>query len=375
MVLSRPIRLLIVDDSRFVRMALRAIVDADPEIEVVGEARDGADAIALARALRPDVITMDLEMPEVDGLAAIRGIMAERPTPILVLSHHTRAGVWTTFQALGCGAVDFLEKPGVLETMDIRGLDRALLDKIHHWARRPHGAPWGAVPPPSGLPAEPESLPFPATPAPGLAGPTVRAVPRASGCDLVVVAVSTGGPNTLPLLLKGMGGPLRCPMVVAQHMPGLFTGGFAEHLALTSGLDVVEGEDAMTLPPGRIVIIAGGCDGEVMRRGLGFSLRQRRVGDAGLHPSGDLLFESAARVARLPAAVVLTGIGSDGALGARAFAARQLPVFAQTPATAVVWGMPSAVIDGGCASQVLDVGDIGAELARLSGRLPSIDGV
>jgi len=371
---SRRIRLLIVDDSRFIRMALRAIVDSDAEIEVIGEARDGADAIALARVLRPDVITMDLEMPEVDGLAAIKGIMAERPTPILVLSSHTRAGVWTTFQALGCGAVDFMEKPSSLESMDIRGIEREFLDKIHHWARRPHGAPWGAISPAPPAPCPPAPPPRPPESAPARESAAAASANSTSGCDLVVVAVSTGGPNTLPLMLKGMAGPLRCPMVVAQHMPSLFTGGFAEHLALASGLEVVEGEDNMPLTPGRIVVIAGGCDGEVLRTSSGLRLRQRRAGEAGIHPSGDLLFESAAKAARLPAAVVLTGIGSDGTLGAKSFSARQLPVFAQTPGTAVVWGMPSAVIDAGHASQVLGVEEIGAELARLSGRLPPVSG-
>ena len=360
---TRRIRLLIVDDSRFVRMALRAIAARDAEIEVIGEARNGADAIALARVLRPDVITMDLDMPEMDGLAAIRGIMAERPTPILVLSGHTRSGVFTTFNALDCGAVDFLEKPGALESMDISGLERDLLDKIHHWARRPHGAPWGAVAPPAAPPPE-----IPAPP------PAAVAAARAHGCDLVVVAVSTGGPSTLPLLLRGLGGPLRCPMVVAQHMPGLFTGGFAEHLALASGLDVVEGADDMRLPAGRIVIIAGGCDGEVMRTAAGLRLRQYDATAAGIHPSGDRLFESAAQAARQPVAVVLTGIGRDGTRGARAFAARRLPVLAQSPETSVVWGMPSAVIDAGCVTHVLDVEEIGAELARLSGRSSPVAG-
>ena len=176
------------------------------------------------------------------------------------------------------------------------------------------------------------------------------------------------------LLLRGLGGPLRCPMVVAQHMPGLFTGGFAEHLALASGLDVVEGADDMRLPAGRIVIIAGGCDGEVMRTAAGLRLRQYDATAAGIHPSGDRLFESAAQAARQPVAVVLTGIGRDGTRGARAFAARRLPVLAQSPETSVVWGMPSAVIDAGCVTHVLDVEEIGAELARLSGRSSPVAG-
>ncbi len=397
MVSHRRIRLLIVDDSRFIRMALRAIVDNDPEIEVVGEARDGADAIALARVLRPDVITMDLEMPEVDGLSAIKAIMAERPTPILVLSGHTRTGVWITFQALGCGAVDFMEKPTSLESMVIKGIQREFLDKIHHWARRPHGAPWGAVRPaqpwgaghPSpqpwgaGHPVQPWSPPAasaapfgadrPAVPESPPIAEFISAEPGPGGaaqgsCDLVVVAVSTGGPKTMPVMLNGMGGALDCPMVVAQHMPSLFTSGFAEHLALATGIDVVEGVDSMPLPPGRIVIIAGGCDGEIVRTSNGLCLRQRRAGEQGIHPSGDALFESAASAARQPAAVVLTGIGNDGTFGASFFANRQFPVFAQAPSTAVVWGMPSAVIEAGYATRVLSVERIGSELSRLCGR-------
>ncbi len=361
MALARRIRLLIVDDSRFIRMALRAIIALDAEIEVVGEARDGADAIILARVLRPDVITMDLEMPKVDGLSAIKSIMAERPTPILVLSGHTRTGVWTTFQALGCGAVDFLEKPDSLESMETRTIEREFLSKIHYWARRPHGAPWGAVMPPS-VP----SLPIVTAPAAHVPSFRVSLETPAGACDLVVVAVSTGGPNTMPRLLQAMTAPPRCPIVVAQHMPGLFTSGFAEHLCRSSGFNVVEGEDSLELVPGQVVIIAGGFDGEVVRSGATLRLRQRRAGEDGIHPSGDVLFESAARHARMPVAVVLTGIGRDGTQGARAFFSRQYPVLVQTPASAVVWGMPASVIEAGFASAVLGIEEIGAEICRLS---------
>ncbi len=365
----RPIRLLIVDDSRFVRTAVRAIVASDPEITVVGEARDGADAIALARVLRPDIITMDLEMPEVSGLEAIRAIMAERPVPIIALSSHTRSGVWTTFEALGHGAVDFLEKPHTLQSMDIRSIESDLRAKIHQWARQPRPLSWGAGGRPGGRLAALAAQHYPETPP--VSAPTGPSVAGYGGaCDLVVVGVSTGGPTTVPRLLQGMGGALACPMVLAQHMPPLFTAGFAEHLSTATGLEVVEGQDNLPLIPGRVVVIAGGFDGEVVRAGGGgLSLCQRRAGEDGVHPSADLLFASAARAARQPAAVVLTGIGSDGTEGARDFAARGLPVLVQEPATTVVWGMPSSVIEAGLATQVLAVEAIGRELARLSGSL------
>jgi two-component system, chemotaxis family, protein-glutamate methylesterase/glutaminase len=151
-------------------------------------------------------------------------------------------------------------------------------------------------------------------------------------------------------------------------MPSLFTRGFAEHLSLASGLEAVEGENNMPLLPGRIVILAGDSDGEVITGpGGGLCLRQRRAGLSGVHPSADLLFASAARTARQPAAVVLTGIGRDGTAGARDFASRGLPVLAQNPETAVVWGMPTSVIEAGLATGVFSVEDIGAELIRLAG--------
>ena len=366
----RRIRLLIVDDSRFIRMALRAIADTDPDIEVVGEARNGADAIALARVLRPDIITMDLEMPEVDGLDAIQGIVEERPIPIIVLSGHTKAGVWTTFQALGRGAVDFMEKPPVLENMNTSSIESELLAKIHHWARRPRSLSHRATAR-FWAPAQPNPLgePVLAPPTPAIAAPVpVGSIPlRPGACDLVVVAVSTGGPNTLPLLLKSMVEPLACPMVIAQHMPRLFTAGLAEHLSRASRLEVLEGEDNLPLLPGRVVVIAGGCDGQIIRDPSGgLRLRQRRAGEGGIHPSADILFESAADTARRPVAVVLTGIGSDGTAGAQAFARKGYPVFAQNPETAVVWGMPASVIEAGHATATLTVEEIGTQLARLS---------
>lgn len=359
---ARPIRLLIVDDSRLMRTAIRAIVADTPAIEVIGEARDGATAVEMTRALRPDVITMDIEMPGMDGLEATRAIMIEQPTPIIVLSSHSSLGAATSIKALGLGAVDFLEKSDGMARMDIRGIDRELCAKLLHWGRQDWGRQTLGAPEPRPMtacrPEAPEAIP------PTEASPAPQA---GEAVDLVVIAVSTGGPKTLPCLLQAMG-PLRCPVVVAQHMPDYFTASYAEHLRDALGLDVVEGADGMILAPNRIVILVGGIDSTVERIAAGgFRLRHRTTSTATIHPSADVLFESAAQAARAPVAVILTGMGADGSVGARRFFERRLPVLAQTPATAVVWGMPSAAIDAGVVSHILPVEGIGRQLALWAG--------
>jgi two-component system chemotaxis response regulator CheB len=347
----KPIRLLVADDSGFMRIAVRKMVADDPEIQVVGEARNGALAVSLARALKPDVITMDVEMPELDGVSATRMIMAERPTPVIMLSSLTQAGARVTLEALEAGAVDFISKSSSFVQLDIVQVDRELREKIRYWGRRPlrPGMTWTGVV--EGTPASPMAPPPPLR---------VGKVPRSM--DLVVVGVSTGGPKTFPLLLKACG-RLRCPMVVAQHMPPCYTASFAEHLKQETGLDVSEGEDGMVLSPGRVAIIPGGKDG-VIGYGIGGHklLNIRVVRDAPIHPNADVLFESALRISESPVAVVLTGMGNDGARGSRGFSDRGLPVLVQTPASCIVGGMPQSVIDNGLASAVLSIAEIGAKL-------------
>jgi two-component system chemotaxis response regulator CheB len=361
----KPIRLLIADDSGFMRIAVRKMVAIDPEIEVVGEARNGLAAVNLVRELKPDVITMDVEMPELDGVSATRMIMAERPTPVIMLSSLTQNGARITLEALEAGAVDFISKSSSFVQLDIVKVDRELREKIRYWGRQPtrSGAAWASTPGP-GTPA-PSALAvsFAATAAVPLPEtPRLRPGKAPRSVDLVVVGVSTGGPKTFPLLLKACGS-LRCPMVVAQHMPPYYTASFAEHLNRETGLDVAEGVDGMVLSPGRVAIIPGGKDG-VIGYGIGGNklLNIRIVREAPIHPSADVLFESALRVSESPVAVVLTGMGSDGTRGSRGFSSRGLPVLVQTPASCIVGGMPQAVIDNGLASSILSISEIGARL-------------
>lgn len=198
--------------------------------------------------------------------------------------------------------------------------------------------------------------------------PALRSCGRpAHPLELVVIGVSTGGPRTLPALLKAMG-RMNCPVLVAQHMPSLFTSSFAVHLRQDTGLDVREGATGLDLPPGSVTVLPGGQDG-LIGRGIGGKhvLSVRRGDEAAIHPSADLLFESALRVVDCAVAVILTGMGSDGTRGARKFADRGLPVLVQEPGSCVVGGMPSSAIDAGAVTHVLSIEDIARKLGEWAG--------
>jgi two-component system chemotaxis response regulator CheB len=346
-------RVLVVDDSTFMRMVLRRIVEASNEMTVVGEARNGREAVELARDLKPDIITMDIEMPELDGLAATKQILAgPPPRPILIMvSGHTQRGTEATIKALSLGAVDFVSKSSSFAAEDFGHVDSELGQKLRYWSRQPSPAAERAniaVPP----------NPTPLTAVAGVAQPPC--LPRAR-VDLVVVASSTGGPQILASFLRGTI-PLGAPMVIAQHMPAQFTLSLATLLRSETGLDVREGEHKMALPAGSITIIPGGRDAIVANSPLGYELRLT-THEALVHPCADLLFETAAMVARHPVAVILTGMGNDGTRGAAQFHSRHLPVLVQEPKTCVVGGMPAAAIEAGVATESLAPVEIGQRLA------------
>lgn len=355
-------KVLIADDSAFMRMAIKRMVSDQPDIKVVGEARTGLACVQMAEDLRPDVITMDVEMPEMDGLEAVRQIMTRCPAPIIMLSSLTEANSVTTIKALELGAVDFIAKKSSFVQLDIAKVGGELLEKLRFWSRR------------RGVMAAAGARAF--SPGIDVSAPVhLRQVSSGSAPPgLVVVGISTGGPATLPGLLKAMNGPLSCPMIVAQHMPPLFTAGFASHLRTETGLNVVESQHGLEARPGMIVIAKGGTDVVVREPFPGkITLYERIEEEASIHPNADVLFRSASSVSCPVVAVVMTGMGEDGTAGGRDLAARKgCQILVQEPTSCVVDGMPGSIIGAGLATAVLRPADIGVRLARLAGSHSSL---
>jgi two-component system chemotaxis response regulator CheB len=354
------LRVMVVDDLGFMRIALRQIIEANGDMHVVGEARDGEEAVALARELKPDVITMDIEMPRMDGIEATRLITTEASprTIVIMVSSHTQEGAAATIRALRQGASDFVSKQSAFSNTDLGHIDSELPGKIRTLAHNRRKAP---------TVAEPRAVHTETQHYRNLGDSVIR--PTRGAClpgraiDLVVIGVSTGGPATLATLLRAIG-PIPVPMVVAQHMPQFFTACLAQSLTEDTGLRVSEGSHRQPLIPGEVTILPGGRDAVVApHEGGSLELRLTHA-DGAVHPSADLLFESAAMVARQPVAVILTGMGDDGTRGGGRLVRRNLPVLVQRPDTCVVGGMPSAAIEAGVASESLTLDEIASRLRR-----------
>lgn len=338
----KPVSVLIVDDSGFMRLALRKMLQRDPTIRVVGEAGTGEEALRLTRLYRPDVVTMDVEMPGGCGLEATRKIMEQCPTSIIMVSSLTRVAADTTLKALAAGAVDFIPKASSFVDLDIVAIEKELCRKIHYWAQQ-----------------GPTLRPTVATPR----KPVHTTARRPGGVpDVIVIGASTGGPKVLPQLFRLLP-PLQCPVVIALHMPPLYTQSFAEHLAENTGHQVSEGSDGALLRPRQVLVAPGGTDSEIIAEGPQYRLRVARDDKRSIHPSVDVLFASAARHARNPVAVILTGMGDDGLQGGRNLHALQRPLLAQNEESCLVYGMPRALAEAGIASELLDIAGIARRLA------------
>ncbi|MGA3302737.1 MAG: chemotaxis-specific protein-glutamate methyltransferase CheB [Methylovirgula sp.] len=335
-----PIRVLVVDDQSFMRIALRQMLEAEGDIRVVGEARNGIEAVAMARELKPDAITLDVEMPEMDGLHACEEIMRD-PSPrpaIIMVSAHTQVGAEAAVQALRLGAVDFVSKSSAFAKTDLAHIDTELRPKLRAWAkRRTVASPSGG----SGKAAKPS---------------------RHWRSDLIVIGASTGGPQALTKLLTTMG-KIHTPIVIAQHMPEFFTASLAQMLAQDTKTDVREGEHRGVLGPSSVTLVPGARDGIIgLHHSGGYELRLVKI-DAHVHPSADALFESAALLSRTPVGVILTGMGEDGAKGAAALRRKDVPVLVQSPESCIVAGMPQAACAAAPGCEALSIEEIAYRLS------------
>ena len=355
---NKKFRVLIVDDSAFMRKVLETIFNADDQLQVVGHAKDGREAVALAESLKPDVITMDINMPHVDGLQATAEIMTTNPRPIVIVSSESKDGAASTVKALELGAIEFVGKPSSGIDLDMQSVKEELLRKVRMAAKvrvvRTASRLASTVQNASGSPK-------PAAPAPPRSASNSANDQR---FPVVVLAASTGGPATIMRLAPGFTREFPAAVILVQHMPAAFTTQFAAQLAEFTSIRVKEAEANETLQPGTFYICPGGQHLRVTTSGrIQLDGSSGRIN--GYLPNIDATMESVAAFAgAMSIGAVLTGMGNDGANGAKAIKAAGGLVVAQDEATSVIFGMPAEAIKVGAVDQVLGIDDIYAAIEK-----------
>jgi two-component system, chemotaxis family, protein-glutamate methylesterase/glutaminase len=347
---AKPIGVLVVDDSAFMRHVLAREIGSDETIEVVGTARDGEDALVQIEALNPDVVTLDVEMPRMDGLTALRFIMERYPRPVLMLSSLTQEGSRTTMQALELGAVDFVGKPSGSVSVDFHKVRDEVVAKIKDVAKNVNMR---------ALRRSAHTVPEAASAAPP--PPKLDAVSVARRGGIVVVGSSTGGPRALSEVIPGLPAAMPLPVVIVQHMPAGFTKSLAARLDSISQIAVREASEGDLLQPGLALVAPGGLHMKI-GEGMRVSLNE----DAPVHgvrPSVDVTLESIVPDHGDRCVVsILTGMGSDGADGARSVKEAGGRVIAEHESTCVVYGMPRAVVEAGIADAVVPLPNVANEI-------------
>ncbi|NEX20136.1 chemotaxis response regulator protein-glutamate methylesterase [Thiorhodococcus mannitoliphagus] len=356
------LRVVVVDDSGFFRRRIVEILSADIGIDVVGTAANGQEAIEVVKRLNPDVVTMDIEMPVMDGITAVRRIMAESPRPILMFSTLTTEGAKATLDALDAGAMDFLPKRFSDMAKDEDSAKILLRRRVRALGRtrtqRPVPAPHVERSP--GIEAK-----APPRPAPQAVALAPKSALPARSLRAVLIGTSTGGPVALQEVLKVLPKEFPLPIVLIQHMPASFTPAFAERLNGLCRIEVKEARDGDELKPGWAYLAPGGQQ-LVLSGGAQTRIRIEGSPPGTIYkPSVDITFSSAVGALRSQVlAVVLTGMGADGRDGARALKAQGAHVWAQDAASCVVFGMPAAVIEAGIADHVFALKEVGPALVK-----------
>ncbi|HOB19219.1 MAG TPA: chemotaxis response regulator protein-glutamate methylesterase [Candidatus Atribacteria bacterium] len=319
------LKVLIVDDSSFMRMRIRILLESDPDIEIVGIARDGFEAIEKTRRLKPDVITMDLKMPGMSGTEAVERIMRENPTPVIMISSFTFDGAQETVDALSRGAVDYIQKESI--TRD------ELLRKVYT-AQKAH------------LDLKKSATTEPADMA-------------SRSFSIVGIGISTGGPKALAELLPAISPDIDASIVIAQHMPPAFTASLAVRLDQEASITVKEAEDGEVLKPAHAYICPGGMHMTVTAMGTIALAEKDRYPDQKFSPSVDLLMASLGEAYGDKAmCIIMTGMGSDGVEGVKAARQRGSFIAAQSEDSCTIYGMPKAVVESGLHDRIIHLDDI-----------------
>ena len=354
---EKKIRVLVADDSAFMCKVLKEIINSDAQLEVAGTARDGREAVALAESLRPDVITMDINMPHLDGLQATELIMSQHPRPVVIVSSESREGAASTLKALELGAIDFVPKPTNGIDLDMRNIREELTRKLKMAAkvrvvRTATTSKLAASHPP--LPSAPTSH--------GDRSAQHNAV-NGTKFPIVVIAASTGGPAAVMRVVAGLPKDLQAAVLLVLHMPAAFTSQFTIQLAEVSRLPVKEAESHEAPQPGVIYLCPGANHLRISSTGKIALDGGPRI--EGYRPCADVALESAAAFARpLTVAVVLTGMGNDASKGVQAVKAAGGHVIVQDEATSVIFGMPAEAIKTGSVDEILPLDQISAAIEK-----------
>lgn len=340
------IKVLVVDDSAFMRKAISSMLQEDSEIKVIGTARDGLEAIQMVQELNPDIVTMDIEMPRMDGITALKEIMQNSPLPVIIVSSLTTEGAKVTLQALELGAVDFIPKNLAELSVNIVKIKGILLEKIKTIAKR------GIL----------RRKPLIKLSDSKIEIPKVKIAQRK--VSIVSIGTSTGGPKALQEIIPKLPKDFPVPVVVAQHMPANFTKPFAERLNQLSQITVKEAEEGEPLKSCTVYVAAGRGHMKIKRRGIEvFVCISEDKEDFIYRPNVDLLMESVAEC--FPGrslGVVLSGMGNDGLKGCKKIKETGGRVFAQNEETCVIYGMPKAVVEAGIADKVIPLEEMAGEI-------------
>ena len=348
---GRSIRVLVVDDSVVIRRLITQALSEEDDLEVVGVAANGELALEKIRRLNPDIITLDIEMPKMDGLEALRRIRPQYPDLVVIMfSTLTERGAGNTLEALTLGANDYMTKAagGGSIGNSLERLREELAPKIRQFFR--FASPSGGVRPKAAMPPPP---PF-------------RPVASGGRKEIVLIGVSTGGPNALAEVFPSLPRDLACPVVVVQHMPPIFTRLLAERLDGGSPISVAEAADGVKLEPGKALVAPGGSH-LVLRKQNGFVTANLEDSPPvnSCRPAVDLLFDSAAEIyGRQALAVVLTGMGQDGFNGVKHLKAKGASVIVQDKPSSVVWGMPGFVAEAGLADVIAPLDQVASEILK-----------
>lgn len=340
------ITVVVVDDSAFMRKAISSMLEKDPEIKVVGTARNGQEGLERIRELNPNVVTMDIEMPVMDGLTALPRIMAEMPRPVMMISSLTVDGAEATLKAMELGAVDFIPKDLSKVSLDIVKIENDLQRKVKTIAKRTFRA----------RPMPGATAPAPRPPRPAVVLPKGR--PQR---EVVAIGVSTGGPPAVQKVLSEFPADFPAAILIAQHMPAAFTGPFAKRLDGVCRITVKEAENGEPLKAGTAYVAPGGKHLKAERQGTQIRVVVAEEPREALYkPSANVLFTSVAETfGKRAAGVVLTGMGNDGLEGMKVMKAKGAYALAQNDASCVVYGMPKAIVDAGLADEIQDIDDMG----------------